>query len=288
VKELEEKMKSIFNVYDDRLQDTRIENANYAVGLERATDVLKKELEHLYVIKKELYEKVDSGMEEVKNDNTRVVKLFTGYKKNFHIMQHKFTQLSDFIKDIRFRTNLKEDVNRREYSHMSDLINFDKKKKGFYDGVYDFNIIKKGIGSQLKGYIEGKISSDQIFKKKTDLSKSVGKFNENTQFNNKNKNEVKKKLSMSTRQNTFEKFREGVKINFIDLTKSSIAKRISLDNEKDILNNAKKEVIKEEDEENNNYSKELSSIFNKTIKEKSINQNSVEKESDKKKRRYKI
>ena len=27
---------------------------------------------------------------------------------------------------------------------MSDLINFDKKKKpGFYDGVYDYNIVKK-------------------------------------------------------------------------------------------------------------------------------------------------
>ena len=170
VKELEERMKSIFNVYDDRLQDTRIENANYAVGLEKATDVLKKELEQLYVIKKELYEKVDNGMQEVKNDNTRVVKLFTGYKKNFHIMQHKFTQLSDFIKDIRFRINLKEDIKRREYSQMSDLINFDKKKKpGFYDGVYDYNIIKKGLSSQLRDYIEGKITADQLFKKKVIL-----------------------------------------------------------------------------------------------------------------------
>ena len=163
-------MKSIFNVYDDRLQDTRIENANYAVGLEKATDVLKKELEQLYVIKKELYEKVDNGMQEVKNDNTRVVKLFTGYKKNFHIMQHKFTQLSDFIKDIRFRINLKEDIKRREYTQMSDLINFDKKKKpGFYDGVYDYNIIKKGLSSQLRDYIEGKITADQLFKKKVIL-----------------------------------------------------------------------------------------------------------------------
>ena len=100
VHEAEERMKSIYNIYDDRLQDARIENANYAIGLEKATDVLKKELENLYVVKNELYEKVDKGMQEVKNDNTRVVKLFSGYKKNFHIMQHKFTQLSDFIKDI--------------------------------------------------------------------------------------------------------------------------------------------------------------------------------------------
>ena len=57
VKECEERMKSIYNIYDDRLQDARIENANYAIGLEKATDVLKKELENLYVVKQELLKK---------------------------------------------------------------------------------------------------------------------------------------------------------------------------------------------------------------------------------------
>ena len=72
-------------------------------------------------------------------------------------MQHKFTQLSDFIKDIRFRINLKEDVQRREYHHMASMINFDKKNQpGFYDGVYSNKLIKKGLGAQLKDYIEGK------------------------------------------------------------------------------------------------------------------------------------
>ena len=167
INNLEEKIKSIFSIYDDRLQDTRLENASYAVGLERATETLKKELEKLEIFRRDLYEKVENGILEVKNDNTRVVKLFTGYKKNFHIIQHKFTQLSDFIKDIRFRINLKEEIKRREYSHMSDLINFDKKKKpGFYEGVYDANIIKKGFSSQLKDYIEGRIKAEDLFKKK--------------------------------------------------------------------------------------------------------------------------
>ena len=286
VKELEKNIKSIFNVYDDRLQDTRIENANYAVGLERATDALKKELENLYIIKKELYEKVDSGIEEIKDDNTRVVKLFTGYKKNFHLIQHKFNQLSDFIKDIRFRINLKEDVNRREYSHMSDLINFDKKKKGFYDGVYDINIIKKGLGSQLKDYIEGKITADQLFRKRTDFSKSMGKLNENTPLNNNINNDLKKRISISPGSKSGAKYGEEVKLNFVDLLKSTLSKRMSLDSEdfkNSLFINTKKEVIKEEDDENNNNSKELSSIFNKTVKEKTINQDLFEKELDRKK-----
>ena len=179
-------MKGVFNIYDDLLQDTRLENANYAVGLERATKALKKEMENLEIIKMELYEKVDKGITDVKNDNTRVVKLFTSYKKNFHVMQHKFTQLSDFIKDIRFRINLKEDLKRREYSQMSDLINFDKKKKpGFYAGIYDHSIIKKGLASQLKDYIEGKITADKLFKKREEQSKSVEKPTVINSFKNK-------------------------------------------------------------------------------------------------------
>ena len=272
VKELEDKIKSIFNVYDDRLQDTRIENANYAIGLERATEALKKELEHLEIIKKELYEKVDSGILEVKNDNTRVVKLFTGYKRNFHVMQHKFNQLSDFIKDIRFRINLKEDVKRREYSHMSDLINFEKKKKpGFYDGVYDYSIIKKGLASQLKDYIEGRIKADQLFKRKNELSKSL----------NVTHNSFKRKSILE--QNNRDKNGDEVKLSFVDLLKSSLSKSISLEAEdmKNTKKSKKKDIIKEEEDENYNSSKELNSIFYKTMKETKSNNNLLENELEK-------
>ena len=65
VKELEERMKSVFNIYDDILQDPRLENANYTVRLERATKALKKEMENLEIIKTELYEKVDKGITDV-------------------------------------------------------------------------------------------------------------------------------------------------------------------------------------------------------------------------------
>ena len=273
VKELEEKTKSLFNIYDDRLQDTRIENANYAVGLERATEALKKELENLEIIKKELYEKVDNGIYEVKNDNTRVVNLFKGYKRNFHVIQHKFNQLSDFIKDIRFRINLKEDVKRREYSHMSDLINFDKKKKpGFYDGVYDFNIVKKGLASQLKDYIEGKITADQLFKKKGQLSKSVSISKKNFSVTN-----IGKSLPGDYNGNLLG---EEVKLNFVDLLKNSLSKKLSLESEemKNTQKSNKKEIIKEEEDENYNSSKELNSIFYKTVKEKKISRNLLEKE----------
>ena len=251
VKEAEERMKSIYNIFDDRLQDARIENANYAIGLEKATEVLKKELENLYVVKSELYEKVDKSMAEVKNDNTRVVKLFTGYKKNFHIMQHKFTQLADFIKDVRFRINLKEDVQRREYAHMSNMINFDKKNQpGFYDGVYSSKLIKKGLGGQLKDYIEGKITADQLFKRRGDPNNQ----SHNKTFNNDNM--VQNNLTNIKDEET--------KFNFIDLFKESLKGKGFPENKQ--KSSHTKEIIKEE-EETNTSNNELNSIFNKTTKE---------------------
>jgi len=251
VKEAEERLKSIYNIFDDRLQDARIENANYAIGLEKATEVLKKELENLYVVKSELYEKVDKSMAEVKNDNTRVVKLFTGYKKNFHIMQHKFTQLADFIKDVRFRINLKEDVQRREYAHMSNMINFDKKNQpGFYDGVYSSKLIKKGLGAQLKDYIEGKITADQLFKRRGDPNNQ----SHNKTFNNDNM--VQNNLTNIKDEET--------KFNFIDLFKESLKGKGFPENKQ--KSSHTKEIIKEE-EETNTSNNELNSIFNKTTKE---------------------
>ena len=251
VKEAEERMKSIYNIFDDRLQDARIENANYAIGLEKATEVLKKELENLYVVKSELYEKVDKSMAEVKNDNTRVVKLFTGYKNNFHIMQHKFTQLADFIKDVRFRINLKEDVQRREYAHMSNMINFDKKNlPGFYDGVYSSKLIKKGLGAQLKDYIDGKITADQLFKRRGDPNNQ----SHNKTFNNDNM--VQNNLTNIKDEET--------KFNFIDLFKESLKGKGFPENKQ--KSSQTKEIIKEE-EETNTSNNELNSIFNKTTKE---------------------
>ena len=259
VKEAEERMKSIYDIFDDRLQDARIENANYAIGLEKATEVLKKELENLYVVKSELYEKVDKSMAEVKNDNTRVVKLFTGYKKNFHIMQHKFTQLADFIKDVRFRINLKEDVQRREYAHMSNMINFDKKNQpGFYDGVYSSKLIKKGLGAQLKDYIEGKITADQLFKRRGDPNNQ----SHNKTFNNDNM--VQNNLTNIKDEET--------KFNFIDLFKESLKGKGFPENKQ--KSSHTKEIIKEE-EETNTSNNELNSIFNKTTKELNFKRSST-------------
>ena len=103
-------MKSMISIIEDRISETRIENANYAIGLEKTTKTLQGELKSMNIIKNQLYKKFDSNVVNLRKDNAKVIKLFSGYKKEFNLLQHKFTQLSEFIKDMRFRINLKEDV----------------------------------------------------------------------------------------------------------------------------------------------------------------------------------
>ena len=262
VKECEGRMQSVFNLYDDRLQDTRIENANYAVGIERATDALKKELQNLYVIKNELYEKVDNGIAEIKKDNNRVIKLFIGYKKGFNLLQTKFTQLSEFIKDVRFRINLKEDVKSKEFVRMSNMINFNKRKKGFMDGVIvdDKSFLRKGLESQLKDYISGKIIADELFKKKE--TKSI-----KTTSNRNNMKHVgaykRNNLSMVIKMN------EASKLNVIDslrfnksLPKKCISTKFEM-NKNGWNDTNKKEALKEEDEDNYSINFEKSELKEK-------------------------
>ena len=245
IKDSEERMKGVLSILEDRISEARIENANYAVGLEKRSEALQNEIKSLYTLKNDLNKKVDTGIAEMKKDNSKIIRLFGGYKKGFNVLEYKFTQLSEFIKDMRFRINLKEDVQRREFSKMSDLINFDKKKKGFYDGLENMVKNKKGFEGYLKEYISGKINVEELFKKYNSMNnnnnserKSIGGTNTIKKYNSFSNNLI-----------------EEDKNNINNLLRGSMAmprKKMSIDNDQIRKSNKKKhEEIKEVDEEDN-------------------------------------
>ena len=53
---------------------------------------------------------------------------FEGYKKEFNLIKNRFTQLSEFIKDVRFRANLGNGITKREAFNLSNQIDFTKKQ----------------------------------------------------------------------------------------------------------------------------------------------------------------
>ena len=167
----EENFKNILSLYDERFQNVRIENQSYTVSLEKFYKDLKEELKKFNNIKNSIYNKINTEVGNMKKDNFQVVKIFGNYKKEFNLIKDRFTKLSEFIKDVRFRKNL-GDYKRREYMNMGNQIDFTKKQN-------------LDISSSVKKYILGEINAQELaFPKK--FSKTNVIFNEENDYNKSN------------------------------------------------------------------------------------------------------
>ena len=124
VNESEQRMRSLIQLYDDRLQDTRIENAHYSIGLEKKSEELSRLISNVHDVKADIYKKLKDEVNNMKGDQRQLLRLFTGYKKQFNLIKDKFTQLSEFIRDVRFRANIAPDIKKREFVNMAKQLDF--------------------------------------------------------------------------------------------------------------------------------------------------------------------
>ena len=174
--ECEERIKSIFPLYDDRIKDIRVENLNYIKNLEQFYKELKEDFKRLVNMKNNLYNRFSSEVFNIKKDNIQVVKLFGNYKKEFNLMKDRLTKLSDFIKDIRFRINVGQEIKRMEFFNMANKIDFTKKQ----------TIEDNNTQSAIKKYISGEINADQLATYNRRLTKTnIGQFGNFSNLNNK-------------------------------------------------------------------------------------------------------
>ena len=124
VNDAEQRMRSLVQLYDDRLQDTRVENANYSIGLQKKSEELSRLIENVYEIKKDIYKKLKDEVNDMKTDQKQLMRYFTNYRKQFTLIKDKFLQLSEFIRDVRFRANLAPDAKKRDFVNMAKQIDF--------------------------------------------------------------------------------------------------------------------------------------------------------------------
>ena len=130
INDSEQRTKSLIQLYDDRLQDTRVENANYAIGLEKRSEELLRQIKNVYEIKIEINKKIKEELTSNKGDQQKLMKLFNYYKKEFTQIKNKFIQLSEFIRDVRFRANIASDSKKQEFLEMSRKLNSSNSKFG--------------------------------------------------------------------------------------------------------------------------------------------------------------
>ena len=124
---VDEKIKDV----NENIEKVRIENGNEAVKLRQKGDELKQETEKVITFKKEITDKFEEEVKNFKGNSEELTKAFEIYKKEFNKIRSRFSDLVEFIKDVRFRRNLVDfnGVTKREVNQLANKL--DGKKKGF-------------------------------------------------------------------------------------------------------------------------------------------------------------
>ena len=125
-KECENRMK----VIEERINIMRIENSKYSANLIKKTDEVK--------IKWEKLDGYENKINQMFQDETYKMRFLiddikTGVnsqQEEFFLIKARFKELSEFIKDVRFRKNIKSIFNEmHKFKEMSDKLDFNKKQK---------------------------------------------------------------------------------------------------------------------------------------------------------------
>ena len=187
IDDLEQKMKSHFNLYEQKVFELKIRNTEECNDLQRLTQNLIKEWEKISTIKNE----IDVTFAKY-NDNYRHHHKLTESKlneclKEYNEMKRKFDLLIEFMKGVKsgvgggFGSNItfSDFINLKENSHIHKT--------------------KSTAVSYLKKYIVGEVGMDQISQLSRKYTKKINP-QENNQFvnNNFSQNQFMRKNTMNT------------------------------------------------------------------------------------------
>ena len=197
--EVENKLIDRIKITDDRIDVLRVDNLKYANDLIEETKKLGIKWEKLDAFEIKMNNKFDSEIEKFVELNEKTVKEFNEYQYEFKLLKQKFTTLSDFIKDVRFRKNLGQNVPLKEFRQMGNKLDFRKKQKLENETskdeleTSDFFKNKNSLDFQIDDEeIPGSPMSSRLVRRKRDMSMEVNiEKNLNVKSVDKNINEKK-------------------------------------------------------------------------------------------------
>ena len=154
INEAKKEMMSKFNLLDESLNNLKIENGKYSFDLLKTTEDLQKKLDIMNTIEKNIDNKLKEQAEKYQNYNDNLSKIFESQKSEFILIKSRFTELSEFIKDVRFMRNLNnyktkeknqnDEINSisflRNSRMLSKKLNFDKPQKLSRNDEIKYNI----------------------------------------------------------------------------------------------------------------------------------------------------
>ena len=276
IKENENKFNGILKLYDDIIYNIKLENNKYSISIKNEFENLSKEWEKVLNIKTEIFNKFEKETKFHKDIVNSVYRKFEVFKKEFYLIKYRFTQLSEFIKDVRFRVNMGEDIKKRDIIHLSKKIDFSKKQiieednENFSNYEFNennknnrnkdrrlsvnFNIVKNNFGLKRLKSIEANVYKNRSNSIKLENYEMKNIINENRKKEN-DSNDLDYSLDLNSEKN---------------------------DNEIIKKENEKTKNIKEEEEEEEEYDKKKNSNLIKsrmTKKNDEINKEMVQSKS---------
>ena len=178
----EEKIKNNFNILENKIKDIQTEN-------NQNLNELNNKIENIDINKQFIIPE----KKEENEFNNNLLNKFNNIQNDFNLIKRKFTQLSEFIKDVRFRTNLSEDIKKRDLINISKEIDFSKKNPIQLPND-QYNNYVKYFKNNIQGFILRKKSNDSIpnisdfdKNKNNHLKKTI---NENMENNNIENNKI--------------------------------------------------------------------------------------------------
>ena len=296
----EKAMEDKFNITQEFIQATRIDNSRCASELIEKTKELTVEHERLKQIREELLHKFDTELAKFKKEVDNNTKKFTSNQNEFKILKQRFTQLGDFIRDIRFQKNIKQ----ADFKQMAKDIDFNKNQSYKDDSNIElYNEITNDIKKYLTKYESPKrpkrksivideANKEQIKNKILEqINKSPKSPKPKSPKSPKRKSKLipakKKRNSIAFKPNEFSKFQKKMYGEQNTSTRKEERKRSMYMNLKSTTKKTKKMDIKSKNEKVNISIKKSptpspsSSSSSSSLSSRNSSENSKKKESKK-------
>ena len=215
IQECNAKLDNMVEEYDKKILDARQKSIEFIQEIQLTVEKFKEQLDDFIVIKNKIAEEIKEEVNKLIKENDKTQNLFLNNKKEFNLMKDRFTQLSEFIKDIRFRINLGQEIKKKEFNQFSEKIDFSKKQKILvdknliiYDNKYQNNeyenpeFLKNGLDSE-----ESKEIIDNKIKIKNYENTSKNYSHENIIITDKNHNKLTIEKNIKSDLNTMKGFK---------------------------------------------------------------------------------
>ena len=217
-----------FNILEECINNLKIENGKYSYDLIKKSEDLQNQLNILKNLEDNINNKLKEQAEQYKSYNDDILKLFDSQNEEFKLIKSRFTELSEFIKDVRFVRNLdnykaKSGQNTPEINTYSLLrtskkisrkINFDKPQSISKNDEIKINMNNDNNIIKIENNKESGIINNQSIKEENmdnnEISNNSIIINDEYIENNKNnENQIEQK----EKEKNKEKIKYNIKFN---------------------------------------------------------------------------